>query len=81
MIAAQLKASLDVRPFRPLTIRTTGGREYRTDHPELASFSPGGRVMHLWIAEDAGIDIDVLMIESVHPSQNGTRRPRRRGTS
>jgi hypothetical protein len=77
MTTDQLKAVISKRPFAPVVLRTTGGREYRVEHPELVSFSPGGRVVHMWVAPDAGVALDVLMIESIHEGE--PRRRRRAG--
>ncbi len=74
----RLRLALNAKPFVPVVLKTTGGREYRVNHPELVSFSPGGRVVNVWVEKDAGVWIDVLMIESIHVVDNGQGKQRRR---
>ncbi len=78
MTTDRLRTALARKPFVPIILKTTGGREYRVDHPELVSFSPGGRTINLWVSDDAGMWIDVLMIESIHVINNGHGKQRRR---
>ncbi len=77
MTADQLKSALTAKPFSPVVLKTTGGREYRVEHQELVSFSPGGRVINLWVGHDSGVWIDVLTIESVHRENGETGGLRR----
>lgn len=76
MTSDQIRAALRAEPFKPFELRTTGGRRYRVDHPELAVLSPSGRTMFVFITPDAGMTVDVLMIESINFLSNGRRRRR-----
>jgi hypothetical protein len=55
------------RPFRPFTIRTVDGREFRVDHPEMAWATPGGRVVFVATSEDSAAAIDLLLVTSLEP--------------
>jgi len=55
------------RPFRPFTIRTAGGRDFRIDHPEMAWATPGGRVVFVATSEDSAAAIDLLQVTWVEP--------------
>lgn len=78
MTSEHLRAALTRKPFVPIVPKTTHDREYRVDHPELVSFSPGGRTINLWVTGNAGMWIDVPTIESIHVLSNGHSKPRRR---
>ncbi len=74
MTTDQIRAALKGQPFRPFVVKTTGGREYRVNHPETAILSPGGRTLFVFISPEAGVALDVLMIESIHFGEPGKRR-------
>lgn len=76
MTRDQIIQSLNAEPFRPFVIKTTGGRKFRVDHPELMVLSPGGRTAYIFVSEDAAAIVDVLMIESINFRSNGKRRRR-----
>ena len=63
--AATIRDALAERPFRPFTVRTVSGREYRVPHPEHALVSPKGRNLIITFDDDAIRVIDMLMIEGV----------------
>lgn len=76
MTSDQIRVALRAEPFTPFELRTTGGRRYLIDHPELAVLSPSGRTVYLFVTPDAAAIIDVLMIESIKFVNNGRRRRR-----
>jgi hypothetical protein len=75
MTSEQIINVLRAQPFRPFVMKTTGGREYRIDHPELMLFSRTGRTLSIATPDDTFAILDVLMIESINVLRNG--RPRR----
>jgi hypothetical protein len=76
MIPDAIKSRLNNAPFKPFELRLTSGVKYVVPHPEMVSLSPGGRQMILWIIDNAYVDIDVLLVESI--TQADGRGPRRR---
>jgi hypothetical protein len=76
MTSDQIREALRASPFRSFELYTTGGRRYVVDHPELAVLSPNGRTMFVYVTPDAGMIIDVLMIESINFIGDGKRRKR-----
>lgn len=77
MTSEQVRTALKDQPFRPFVLKTTGGREYAVNHPETAILSPGGKALFVFIAPDAGIILDVLMIESIHFGESAKKNRRR----
>jgi hypothetical protein len=67
MTIQQWRLSLSARPFRPLTVRTADGKEYRIDHPEMAWATPGGRVIFIAVDPDGAVAIDLLMVVALEP--------------
>jgi hypothetical protein len=45
MDAEQFRSAHKVRPFRPITIKTTSGDAYVVKHPEAMWQSPGGKTV------------------------------------
>ena len=76
MTSDQIREALKASPFQPFELLTTGGRRYLVDHPELAILSPNGRTMFVYVTPEAGMFIDVLMIESINFITKGKRRRR-----
>jgi hypothetical protein len=74
MTSEQIREALRARPFRSFILKTTGGREYVIDHPELAILSQSGRTMSIATPEDTFAILDVLMIESINVVSNGQGR-------
>ncbi len=77
MIADAIKERLAAAPFRPFVLSMGSGESFTVKHSELVSVSPGGRRMLLWVGDDAVVDIDVLLVESLREvSENGHRKRR-----
>lgn len=65
MLPDAIKSRLHASPFKPFELRLASGSSYRVSHPELASLSPGGRHLILWVDDNRYVDIDVLLIEII----------------
>jgi hypothetical protein len=77
MLPDAIKERLKVSPFKPFVLKLGSGDTYLVRHPELASISPGGRRLILWIGDEQAIDLDLLLVESVQDAPgNGQRRRR-----
>lgn len=77
MIAEAIRERLAAAPFKPFVLSMGSGESFTVKHPELVSLSPGGRRMVLWVGDEAAVDIDVLLVESVREvSENGHRKRR-----
>lgn len=63
--ARTIRDALADRPFRPFSVRTVSGREYRIPHPEHALVSPGGRNLIVTFDDDSVRVLDMLMIEGI----------------
>ena len=75
MIPDAIKSRLRNAPFKPFVLKLASGESYSVRHPEFVSLSPGGRHLILWIGENAYVDIDVLLVESIEQARgNGHRR-------
>ncbi|HWB19848.1 MAG TPA: hypothetical protein VG711_06080 [Phycisphaerales bacterium] len=71
MTSNQIRDALRAQPFLPFVLKTTGGRQYRVDHPELAILAPSGRTMSVVSSADTFAILDVLMIESINIIKGG----------
>lgn len=67
MTTEQFKYSLKAQPFRPFSIHLADGRDFRIDHPEMASQSPGGRLAIIWTTPESAIFVDLLLVTSLEP--------------
>ena len=74
MTTNQWRESMATRPFRPFSIRTADGRDFRIDHPEMAWATPGGRVVFVATSEDSAAAIDLLLVTWVEPVGTGIGR-------
>ena len=74
MTLEQLRRAHQTRPFKPFTLRTGGGREYRVPHPEFLFIFPSGRTLLVVDEDGSGELIDLLLVESLHFSNGRKRR-------
>jgi hypothetical protein len=69
----QLRALITAQPFRPFTIRMTGGRAFTVKHPENAACDRRGREPTVY--DDDGMHlaemVRVEVMEPVSPSEPG----------
>jgi hypothetical protein len=77
MFHEAIKARLTAAPFKPCELRMGSGERFVVSHPELVSLSPGGRRLILWVGDEASVDIDVLLVESLRESGNNGHRRRK----
>jgi hypothetical protein len=76
-----IRDALRAQPFRPFTIRTSDGREYRVTHPEAVAISPRARALLLWYDDEHWEVLDVLHIAGIHYGNGKAARPRRKRKS
>ncbi|HRQ73678.1 MAG TPA: hypothetical protein PLU35_11680 [Phycisphaerales bacterium] len=77
MITEAIKARLNTSPFRPFDLKMGSGEVFSVRHPEMVSVSPGGRRLILWVGDEASVDLDVLLIESLRDASSNGRHRRR----
>ncbi|MGH7201943.1 MAG: hypothetical protein ACREJB_15155 [Planctomycetaceae bacterium] len=66
------------QPFQPFDIHLADGRSLPVGHPEVLAITPPGRTIGVGL-EDGTIEIvDLLLVTSVKPRPNGSRRSRKK---
>ncbi len=81
MTIEQIRKAHQAQPFKPFTLRTGGGREYKVPHPDFLFIFPSGRTILVADTDGAGELIDLLLVESLHFENGRKRRPPRPGMS
>ena len=69
---------LQARPFRPFDINLADGRFLPVEHPEFVGQSPTGRTIGVGLADGSIEIVDTLLVTSLKPRANGSRRRGRR---
>ncbi|MCL4740635.1 MAG: hypothetical protein KJZ54_00365 [Phycisphaerales bacterium] len=77
MITDAIKSRLSATPFRPFDLKMGSGEVFTVRHTEMASVSPGGRRLILWVGDEVSVDLDVLLIESLRDAPSNGRHRRR----
>jgi len=67
---------LQAAPFRPFTLVTASGKNYRVPHPDYVAFFPSRRVAFVFTDEELFDALDVLTITEI--THSGARRKRGR---
>jgi hypothetical protein len=72
MTTEQFRSTLQLRPFKPFTIRMADGRTFEVPHPDFAAQSPSGRTVIVFRDDDSYSLLDLLLMTEldVH-SSNG----------
>jgi hypothetical protein len=72
MTTEQFRSTLQLRPFKPFTIRMADGRTFEVPHPDFAAQSPSGRTVIIFRDDDSYSLLDLLLMTEldVH-SSNG----------
>jgi len=65
------------RPFKPFEIHLADSRSLTVEHPEMLSQSRTGRTIAVASPDDTIEIIDLLLVVSIKPVVNGSRRRRR----
>jgi hypothetical protein len=65
------------QPFQPFDIHLADGRAITVDHPEFLAQSPTGRTISVGLPDGSHEIVDLLLVTSLKPRPNGTRRGRR----
>lgn len=66
MTIKQLREHLEVRPFRPIVVRTVSGRRHPVPHPEYLFIPPVGTDSIVVVEADGTIHhIDISQVEAV----------------
>ena len=76
MTTKELEKAHKTTPFRPFLLRMAGGRAIRVDHPEMMSYTPGGRITVVHKPNGDFEIIDLLLVESIEVP-TGKRNGRR----
>jgi hypothetical protein len=79
MTIEQLRQMHAARPFKPFEIHLTDSRALTVDHPEMLSQSLTGRTIAVARPDDTIEIVDLLLVVSLKPLPNGSRRRGRRG--
>jgi hypothetical protein len=80
MTIEQLQRFHSARPFQPFDIHLVDGRVLPVEHPELLARSQSGRTIAVARTDDTIETVDLLLVVSLKPRPNGSRR-RGRGQS
>ncbi len=73
MTIEQIRKAHQARPFKPFTIRTGDGREYRVRHPEFLLVPPSARTIAVADTEGTVELIDLLLVTSLHFADGRSR--------
>jgi hypothetical protein len=65
MTMEQFRSTLQLRPFRPFTIRMADGRTFEIPHPDFAAQSPSGRTVIVFHEDDSYTLLDLLLMTEV----------------
>lgn len=76
MTTKELERAHKAIPFRPFLLRLAGGRAIKVEHPEMMSYTPGGRITVVHKANGDFEILDLLLIESIEilTGKRGGRR-------
>ena len=74
MTIEQLREMLQARPFQPFRIHMADGRHLDVVHPEFLARSPSGRTISVATPHDVFEVIDLLLVTSLEPISDGTKR-------
>jgi hypothetical protein len=74
MTIEQLRKMHEARPFQPFRIHMADGRHLDVVHPEFLAHTPSGRTIMVATPEDAFEIIDLLLVTSLEPISDGTKR-------
>jgi hypothetical protein len=80
MTIEQLRRMHQARPFEPLDILLADGRSPPVEHSEMLAIAPPGRTIGVGMADGTIEVVDLLLVTSLKPRPNGSRRrgrPRR----
>jgi hypothetical protein len=64
------------RPFQPFRIHMADGRSLDVMHPEFLAHTASGRTIMVAAPDDSFEVIDLLLVTSLEPLSDGTRRRR-----
>ena len=77
MTIQQLRELRNAQPFQPFVIHLADGRQVPVQHPEFIMWSPSGRTVVVYQADDSMNIIDLLLVTDLELAANG--RSSRRG--
>jgi hypothetical protein len=78
MTTEQLRAMYNAKPFQAFDLHLADSRVIPVEHPEQMAFSQSGRTIAVARADDTIETIDLLLVVSLKPHPNGSRRRGRR---
>jgi hypothetical protein len=82
MTIEQLRKMHQARPFQPFDLYLADGRSLPVEHPEFLAMTPPGRTIGVGLSDGTIEIVDLLLVTSLKPRSNGSKRgPRRRGSS
>jgi hypothetical protein len=74
MTTPQLLAMLRAAPFHSFDIHLADGRALSVRHPEMVAITTGGRTCGVATDDDVIEIVDLLLVTSLKPHENGTPR-------
>jgi hypothetical protein len=77
MTVEELRKMHGARPFTPFEIHMADSRRLAVDHPEMLAQSKTGRTIAVACPDDTIEIVDLLLVVSIKPLANGSRRRRR----
>lgn len=78
MNVEQVRRMLQAQPFQPFEIYLADGRSLPVDHPEFLAITPPGRTISIGLNDGTFEIVDLLVVTSLKPKANGTRRVKRK---
>jgi hypothetical protein len=78
MTTEQLRTMYNAKPFQAFDLHLADSRVIPVEHPEQMAFSQSGRTIAVARADDTIETIDLLLVVSLKPHPNGSRRRGRR---
>jgi len=79
MTPEQLRLVHGAKPFRAFDIFLADSRMLTVEHPDQLAISRSGRTIAVARRDDTIESIDLLLVVSLKPRPNGSRRGRQRG--
>ena len=69
---------MEASPYRPVNLITSSGKSYLVPHPDFLTFSPTGRICHVY-ADDGEYysTLDVPTITEIAPAKRAAARKKK----
>jgi hypothetical protein len=74
MTIEKLRKMHQARPFQPFDIHLADGRSLPVPHPEVLAVPPPGRTIGVGLADGTIEIVDLLLVTTLKPRPNGSKR-------